>query len=144
MKFSTRKLVWTDWPRSQPRSESPFSAGSTLRFHSYALERKAARPSFFPFSLHSGSAWCSSGVFAVFHVCSQRGGLLAAEITRLSISRDRGRLEFAFHHNDQIVRSWMPIHKCKAVLALKRGDIVDALFDPACPSRAIIRHLYEA
>lgn len=74
----------------------------------------------------------------------RNGRTAAGEITRLSITRDRGRLEFAFECKGRLIRSWTPVHKNRAVLALQPGVIVDVLYDPACPRRAIVKHLYQA
>ena len=65
-------------------------------------------------------------------------------VTRVAISRDRGRLEFSFEHNGDLVHSWSPVHKTKAVLSLQPGDSVDVLFDPNRPATAIVRQLYQA
>ena len=66
------------------------------------------------------------------------------QITRISIFRDRGRLEFVFDYNGSTVASWMPVHKSRAVAALTPGDAVDILFDPADPRRAIVRQIFKA
>ena len=67
-----------------------------------------------------------------------------AEAQDRTISRDRGRLVFAFVHNEQLVQTWTPIHKCKQVLALRPGAEVEVLFDPDRPTHAIVKHLYQA
>ena len=73
-----------------------------------------------------------------------KGSAAPGRVTRIAIARDRGRLEFEFEHEGQLVNSWTPIHKSKAVLKLCPGETVDVLFDPDEPTTAIVKHLYQA
>ncbi len=144
MSFSIRRFIWTDWPALGAAVGIPIFWAIHVAFP-YLRQGAQSSPSvILPVVATGGLAavvlWRIRRVSHLFAV----GRVAAARIILLSISRDRGRLEFAFEHEGHLVRSWTPVHKCKAVLALQQGDIVEALFDPARPTHAIIRHLYEA
>ena len=144
MSFSIRKSIWTDWPALAAAVGVPIFWGIHFAFPYLRPGAQSSRPVILPIIATAGLAvvllWRVRRISNLFAT----GRTAAAKILRLSISRDRGRLEFEFEHQGQLVRSWSPVHKCKAVLALKQGDVVEALFDPARPTHAIIRHLYEA
>ncbi len=48
-----------------------------------------------------------------------------------------------FEADGRRVRSWMPVHKTKAVLAMRPGRKVGVLYDASAPRRAIVQALFE-
>jgi len=71
-----------------------------------------------------------------------RGELVRAQITRLDVAMDRGRVEFAYDFRGHRVSSWTPVHKNKQVEALAVNQEVEVLVDAANPLNAIVRDLY--
>lgn len=142
VKFSISKTVWTDWPALAVSVGIPILW--VIHF-AFPLLRSGAESSPPVAIAIVGTglcaiilAWRIHRVFRLFAA----GRTAPATITRVKIVRDRGRLEFAFEHEGELVRSWTPVHKNKAVLALEPGDVVETLFDPNNPTTAIVTHLY--
>ena len=78
------------------------------------------------------------------------GCVAAASITSVQVSR-RGPITFcfAFEHEGEHIRARMRVAdwkfvRWKRVPAFKRGQSVEALYDPARPSRAIILQLFQS
>lgn len=144
MSFSIRKAIWTDWPALAAAVGIPIFWGIHIAFPYLRPGTQSSPPIILPIVATVGLAilllWRIRRISNLFAA----GRTAVAQVLLLSISRDRGRVEFAFEHQGQLVRSWSPVHKCKPVLALKQGDVVEVLFDPARPTHAIIKHLYEA
>jgi len=93
-----------------------------------------------PFSLLAGGCliWRIARIYRLF----SRGKLVRAQITRVDVARDRGRLEFAYDIGGHRVSSWTPVHKNKQVEALAVNQEVEVLVDAANPLNAIVRDLY--
>ena len=144
MQFSVRKTIQTDWPGLAAFVGIPIIWTVHFAFPYLRPDSNVSHSVLFPASISLCLAvllfWRLRRIAHLF----ASGRLASAEITRLSISRDRGRLEFAFEHQGQLVHSWTPVHKTKSVLALQPGARVEALFDPARPTHAIVKRLYEA
>ena len=71
-----------------------------------------------------------------------RGVLVRGCITRISLARDRGRIEFTYEFDGREFQSWMPVHQSSDVLALRESQPVELLVDASSPRRAIIAHLF--
>src|SRR4051812_29704872 len=71
-----------------------------------------------------------------------RGQIVRAQITRVDIARDKGRLEFAYLFGGHRVSSWTAVQKSKQVEALAVNQEVEVLVDAANPLNAIVRDLY--
>ena len=76
------------------------------------------------------------------HRLFSRGQLVRAQITRVDVAKDKGRLEFAYDFGGHRVTSWTPVHKNKQVEALAVNQEVEVLVDTASPGNAIVRQLY--
>src|SRR3954462_7299681 len=76
------------------------------------------------------------------HLLFSRGQVVRAQITRVDIARDKGRLEFAYHFGGHRVSSWTAVHKSRQVEALAVNQEVEILVDAANPLNAIVRDLY--
>lgn len=76
------------------------------------------------------------------HRLFTQGQLVRAQITRVEVAMDRGRVEFAYDFGGHRVSSWTPVHKNKQVEALAVNQEVEVLVDAANPGNAIVRDLY--
>lgn len=141
MRYSQLKIVWNDWPALALSIAVPITW--IVHFGFPYFQREAAS---FPL-------WHPAGVSVTLialllwrigrvHWFFSHGASAVGVITDLRIVKDRGRLEFEFDVEGKRVRSWMSIHKTKAVLSLSPGDCVDLLFDETKPTRAIVKSLY--
>jgi len=142
MRFSVRNVVWNDWPALA----TVIAVAMTWIIHfglPYLQRRAAPLPMWLPGGLSvvlvALLAWRIGRVRWLF----AHGASAVGVVTDLWIAKDRGRLEFVFEIDGERVRSWMPIHRTKAVLSLSPGDRVDLLFDPGRPKRAIVKRLFE-
>lgn len=141
MKYSLYKLLWNDWPALTSAMAVPITW--VIHF-AFPYLQKGAAP--FPFWLPTGAsiiliivlAWRISRINWLF----SNGTSAVGVVTGLFVAKDRGRLEFEFEVDDRRVRTWMPIHKTKAVLSLSHGDQVDLLFDKSKPTHAIVKNLF--
>lgn len=141
MKYSLSKVLTTDWPTLAASLGIPIIWGIHFGF-------TYLRPTEFQLSLWLPASisvvlciwlvWRISRVARLF----AHGQLAVGQVTRLSLAKDRGRLEFAFEYQGKPISTWMPIHKTKAVLSLVPGSVVEVLFDASHPTRAIVKHLY--
>ena len=143
MEFSLPKTIWVDWPALAAGIGIPV-IWSIHVASAYVTWIPAGAPIQLPTTITLGLVavlvwrlWRVARLFA-------RGRTAPGEITGLQIVRDRGRLKFVFEHQGQPVESWTPVHKSKAVLALRPGQPVEVLFDPDNPGRAIVKHLYQS
>ncbi len=93
-----------------------------------------------PISLMAGGLllWRIARIHRLFSL----GRLVSAQVTRIRIVRDRGRLEFEYDFDGLRRSSWMPVHKNKRVMALAPNQQVEVLVDPTDPTNAIVRQLY--
>jgi hypothetical protein len=76
------------------------------------------------------------------HRLFSRGQVVRAQITRVEVAMDRGRVEFAYDFAGRRVSSWTSVHKNKQVAALAANQEVEVLVDAANPLNAIVRDLY--
>jgi hypothetical protein len=73
------------------------------------------------------------------------GQVAAGHITTVSVGlKGPNTIDFAFDLEGRRVRARMYVMGWKKVPALKRGQTVDVLYDPAHPTRAIIPLLFQA
>jgi hypothetical protein len=72
----------------------------------------------------------------------QDGDQVHGRISFIEMKRDRGQVEFVFIYKGEECRTRCGIHRTKQTLALKKGDRVILMVDPANPKRAFIRDLY--
>ena len=71
------------------------------------------------------------------------GGLeVTGQITNISFSRDRGRVDYSYDYSGQMYRGWNAIMKTKRTKAMATGDNVVLMVDKGNPKRALIRDLY--
>ena len=141
MRYSFLKIVWNDWPALAFSIAVPMTWIIHCSFP-YLNRGTGPVPLWFPVG---GTVICIVVLLwriGRIHWFFAHGNSAVAVITDLRIVKDRGRLEFAFEVTGSRVRTWMPIHKTRAVLSLSPGDRVDVLFDSSKPTRAIVKCLY--
>jgi hypothetical protein len=71
-----------------------------------------------------------------------RGVEVPGQVTRLSFSRDRGKVEFAYTYQGQAYTGRNAIMKTGRTKALTPGSEVLLIVDPAKPTHALVRGLY--
>lgn len=144
MKYSIRKVLSTDWPTLAASFGIPIIWVIHFGFP-YLQQTALPLPLWFPVTISAALiiwlVWRISRVAKLF----AHGQLAVGEVTQLSITKDRGRLEFEFEYQGKPISTWTPVHKTKAVLSLTPGTVVEVLFDTSRrPTRAIVKHLYAA
>lgn len=135
-------MIWNDWPALATAIAVPITW--ILHLGLPFLQRKSVPlPLWLPAGLSvvliALLVWRIGRVRWLF----VHGVPVVGTVTGVWIAKDRGRLEFMFEIDGARVRSWMPVHKTKAVLSLSPGDRVDLLVDPGRPTRAIVKRLFE-
>jgi len=143
MRFSLHKAISTDWPAL---AAAVFIPMSWLIWGLFPYLRSTSNgvSLWIPVSITSAAVLVLIWRLQRIRSLLTNGRSAPARITGLYISKDRGRLEFAFEHNGQLIQSRTFIHRTKAVLALQPGALVEVVFDPDRPKRAIVKHLYLA
>ena len=82
----------------------------------------------------------------VSRLCSS-GRAVEARIVRIwrgGYIRGATEIDFAFEHEGECIRTEMFLMGWKSVLALKRGQTVEVLYDPMHPKRAIVKQFFQA
>jgi len=144
MKPRLGSILWTDWPALLCLMCLPViwlvSAQLVLFRHDGSFTAREALMIALPLSLVAGGllVWRVVRIRRLF----SRGELVRAQITRLDVAMDRGRVEFAYDFRGHRVSSWTPVHKNKQVEALAVNQEVEVLVDAANPLNAIVRDLY--
>jgi len=144
MKPRLGSILWTDWPALLCLMCLPViwlvSAQLVLFRHDGSFTAREALMIALPLSLVAGGllVWRVVRIRRLF----SRGELVRAQITRLDVAMDRGRVEFAYDFRGHRVTSWTPVHKNKQVEALAVNQEVEVLVDAANPLNAIVRDLY--
>jgi hypothetical protein len=137
-------ILWTDWPALLCLMCLPviwlISAQLVLFRHDGSFTAREALMIALPLSLVAGGLllWRIARIHRLF----SRGQTVRAQITRVDIARDKGRLEFAYDFGGHRLSSWTPVHKSKQVGALAVNQEVEVLVDAANPLNAIVRDLY--
>jgi len=144
MKPRLGSIVWTDWPALVCLMCLPviwlISAQLVLFRHDGSFTAREALMIALPLSLVAGGllAWRIVRIHRLF----SRGQVVRAQITRVEVAMDRGRVEFAYDFAGHRVSSWTRVHKNKQVEALAVNQEVEVLVDTANPLNAIVRDLY--
>ena len=144
MKPRLGSILWTDWPALLCLMCLPviwlISAQLVLFRHDGSFTTRAALTIAVPLSLVAGGllVWRIVRIHRLF----SRGQLLRAQITRIDVALDRGRVELAYDFSGRRVSSWTTVHKSKQVEALAVNQEVEVLVDAANPLNAIVRDLY--
>jgi hypothetical protein len=133
------KIVWTDWPALFCAIAIPMI---WLICGAFPLIRPGAKLLALASAISLAAGAALAWRIARIHRLFARGQLARARISSVSIVKDRGRIEFDYELSGKLFTSWMPIHKNRDVLAIRVGQEVDVLVDPASPATAIVRHLY--
>jgi hypothetical protein len=144
MKPRLASILWTDWPALLCLMCLPviwlISAQLVLFRHDGSFTARQALMIAVPLSLAAGGllVWRIVRILRLF----SRGQLLRAQITRLDVAMDRGRIELVYDFGGHRVSSWTQVHKNKQVEALAVNQEVEVLVDAANPLNAIVRDLY--
>lgn len=143
MKSSLRKILSTDWPALAASLGIPIIWAIHFGFP-YLRQTALPLPLWLPGTISVALIiWLVWRISRVAKLVAH-GQLAVGKITELKIAMDRGRLEFEFEYQGKSISTWSPIHKTKAVLSLTPSTVIEVLFDPSCPTRAIVKHLYAA
>jgi hypothetical protein len=71
------------------------------------------------------------------------GGMaLPGKVEGVGFFRDRGRVEFSYIYNGEALVAGSPLMKGKRTEALRKGQPVTVVVDPANPRRAMIKELF--
>jgi len=144
MKPRILSILWTDWPALLCLMCLPviwLISGQLVFFrHDGGFTGTDALMVAIPLSLVAGGllAWRIVRIHRLF----SRGQLVRAQITRVDVVWDRGRLEFSYDFAGHRVSSWTPVYRTKQVQALAVNQEVEVLVDVANPANAIVRQLY--
>ena len=144
MKPRIFSILWTDWPALLCLMCLPviwLISGQLVLFrHDGGFTGADALMVALPLSFVAAGvlAWRIVRVHRLF----SSGQLVRAQITRVDVVWDRGRLEFAYDFGGHRVSSWTTVHKNKQVDALAVNQEVEVLVDAANPPNAIVRQLY--
>ena len=144
MKPRIFSILWTDWPALLCLMCFPviwlISAQFMLFRHDGSFTARDALMLALPLSLVAGGllVWRIVRIHRLF----SRGQVVRAQITRVEVAMDRGRVEFAYDFAGRRVSSWTSVHKNKQVAALAANQEVEVLVDAANPLNAIVRDLY--
>ncbi len=144
MKPRFGSILWTDWPALLCLMCLPviwlISAQLMLFRRDGSFTARDALMIAVPLSLVAGGllVWRIVRIHRLF----ARGQLLRAQITRVDLAMDRGRIEFVYDFGGHRVSSWTQVHKNKQVEALAVNQEVEVLVDTANPLNAIVRDLY--
>src|SRR5262249_10943438 len=93
-----------------------------------------------PLSLLAGAllAWRIARIQRLF----SRGQLVRAQLTRVDVARDLGRLGSAYDFGGHRVSRGAPVHRNNQAGPLRVNQEVEVLVDSANPGNAIVRQLY--
>ena len=144
MKPRLGSILWTDWPALLCLMCLPIiwliSAQLVLFRRDGTFTAREALMIAVPLSIVVGGllVWRIVRIHRLF----ARGQLVRAQITRVEVAMDRGRVEFAYDFRGHRVSSWTSVHKNKQVAALAANQEVEVLVDAANPGNAIVRDLY--
>jgi hypothetical protein len=133
MKPRLGSILWTDFPALLCLMCLPIIwliSGQLMLFrHDGGFTGRDALMLAVPLTLVAGGLllWRIVRIHRLF----SRGQLVRAQITRVEVAMDRGR-----------VSSWTSVHKNKQVAALAANQEVEVLVDAANPGNAIVRDLY--
>ena len=144
MKPRLGSILWTDFPALLCLMCLPIIwliSGQLMLFrHDGGFTGRDALMLAVPLTLVAGGLllWRIVRIHRLF----SRGQLVRAQITRVEVAMDRGRVEFAYDFRGHRVSSWTSVHKNKQVAALAANQEVEVLVDAAHPGNAIVRDLY--
>jgi uncharacterized protein DUF3592 len=144
MKPRLGSILWTDFPALLCLVCLPviwlISAQLVLFRRDGSITAREALMIAIPLSLVAGGllVWRIVRIHRLF----ARGQLVRAQITRVEVAMDRGRVEFAYDFGGHRVSSSTQVHKNKQVEALAVNQEVEVLVDAANPLNAIVRDLY--
>ena len=144
MKPRLGSILWTDFPALLCLVCLPviwlISAQLVLFRRDGSITAREALMIAIPLSLVAGGllVWRIVRIHRLF----ARGQLVRAQITRVQVAMDRGRVEFAYDFGGHRVSSWTQVHKNKQVEALAVNQEVEVLVDSRHPGNAIVRQLY--
>ena len=144
MRPSILSIINTDWPALFLAISLPMIIAIT-----------ALHPLFFP---SSGGRWdllaylglpvaaISFGlmVWRVRRVINlfKNGIVYSGKVTRIQLTKGRGRIDFTYRTEQGELRTWQPVHQTKRVLAIRIGQEISVLAKPSMKQIAIIKELF--
>ncbi len=143
MKPSVRAIIWNDWPALAGAVGIPIVWAIFMALPILKYQDQDAFSFFVPFaaivSLALGGLllWRVKRIIYLF----EHGIEVPGQVAWLQIVRDRGRLEFQYEFNGELIQAWVPVHKSKRVMSFTVGQAVRVLLHPIT-STAIVKDLY--
>jgi len=148
-KLSVRRIIWSDYPAFYASLVPPVAwvvylawapdwrgAGSVLTAE--------AQPIYLALTVLAtiGGAGVLAYRLWLFFRLFRSGESVRGKISSVQLRRDRGRVEYSYIFNHQEYISGAQVHRNARTKALKSGELVNLIVDPANPRRAFILHLY--
>ena len=143
MNASLRAIAWNDWPTLACLIGIPMMWGLYIVFP--ILRPSASVDGYFLMvPLVSTSLLSAVVLWRAFRIQGlfRHGAEVPGRVRSVRLVRDRGRFEYAYAWNDQVLESWIPVHKIRRVLAFTAGEAVTVLVDPKKPGRSVVRELF--
>jgi hypothetical protein len=106
------------------------------------------RPGAAPFFLYVAPVATAVGLLALarrvrgFARLFREGVEVEGQVTKVWFIKDRGRVELRWSQGGVVRESWRAIHRTARTEALREGQTVVLLVDPARPDVALLRDLY--
>jgi len=142
MKTSLTKIIWNDWPALFAFCAIPIIW--IIHFGFPYLKNGASVPIEIGIGLSIiamlALVWRITRVQKLFASGEKTDGVVVAVI----IVKDRGRLEYSYRVNEEIIDGWSPVHKSKQVLSLQVGQKITVLYDRTHPVKSIVADIFIA
>jgi hypothetical protein len=142
MKTSLTKIIWNDWSAFFAFCAIPIMWIIHIGFPHF--KNGASVPIEIGIALSViamlALVWRITRVQKLFVSGEETNGVVVAVI----IVKDRGRLEYSYRVNEEIINGWSPVHKSKQVLSLQVGQKITVLYDRIHPVNSIVADLFIA
>jgi len=137
---SPADIIWTDWPALFASLMVPGIGLIGLLVSAGRLDQVTLLTVTLPVTIVSLALlfWRIRRVRNLFRY----GTAVPGAVMEVRIVRDRGRLEFLYEWENQTHGGWMPVHKNRRVVALRPGQAVTVLVDPANPRKAVVEEAF--
>ena len=149
VKPSVRRIIWSDYPAFYA-SLVPlvawivYLAWAPNWRGSGPVLKAGAQPIYLALTVLGtiGAAGVLAYRLWLFFRLFRSGETVRGKISSVQLRRDRGKVEYSYIFNHQEFNSGAQVHRNARTKALKSGELVNLIVDPANPRRAFIRHLY--
>ena len=139
------RIVSTDWPSLACVIAVPVLLVASL-VHPLAFRATGkSTPMFLEFGVPAAATCLGVLVWRIRRVLNiyGKGNEFTGRVTRVQLTRDRGRIEFEYRVGAAVHTAWQPVHKTANVTRIIAGQQVKVLALPSRANTAIIRALFE-